>query len=477
MNRHADKMYEKALRGGTFTPAEIRHIGECADCRAAIAHARSFDEALGEAARSLAQAPLPLELVSQRRSLYSSRTWALSVGAALVAAVVVAWGISSGLPYIRTSASSPVVDSSASIPNQPTIAPSTSDNHSPGPIESLHLISDANLKGGSLTALAADEVMIAAGGALCSSYDSCSPAIWTSSDGRRWSSPSPLPEGGDDTPVAIATGPRGWVVIGESHAWFSSDGMKWTLAAGDFVHGLADGGPSYPAEGGCCGVALRAVTAVESGFVAVGGVTCYACNGRAAAWVSTDGTSWKRVAYSQVFADAAGAMNSVIELATGQVIASGVMTSWISDDGGQTWHGHESFNGQLAPTLLAIDEKRQVVALTGSTSADAGGAWSSVDGVSWKYSPVPTLSASEITAVGNVRGTILIAVDRQTGITDHEQQLMKFDDTLGSEPAIVESSSNARINGISEIPGGVVAVGVLLTTANGAAPGAVWTSP
>jgi hypothetical protein len=193
--------------------------------------------------------------------------------------------------------------------------------------------------------------------------------------------------------------------------WRSSDGLRWTLDrsggvfAGARIMGLATlgatvvavgtlGDPTYgsavawwwteaggwrPARVGGADGAMRAVTATAAGFVAVGhGPGDHG----AAAWISTDGSTWEEVPDQAAFH--------------------------------QGDHAVRMFSVAAGPVGLLAGGLRQDLG-NGATAA-----WRSSDGRAWQaFDWVPSFSGGEMTAVAVWRN-LLVGVGR-TGYPDNNQ--------------------------------------------------------
>jgi hypothetical protein len=170
--------------------------------------------------------------------------------------------------------------------------------------------------------------------------------VWRSRDGADWEWPpqdTPLTGRPDEvvTPLAVAAGPSGIVVVGttlpvthllprveDGAAWWSGDGRTWERVRAEAAFG--GDGTQQP----------TAVTWTGSAFVAVG-VAAGEVGGRLrpAAWVSPDGRSWRR-APADAFAGADGdadARLTTLAVADGCVVAGGLVGTtphlWTSGDG------------------------------------------------------------------------------------------------------------------------------------------------
>ncbi len=118
------------------------------------------------------------------------------------------------------------------------------------------------------------------------------PVAWTSTDGVAWAEHAVpvLDAGVAERVTAIAAGSHGFVAGGSAgpelldrHArfWTSTDGSSWTAAPDD--------------EATFANAEVRAITAFDGGFVAVGVAGSAQQHTGAVAWTSRDGLAWKRI--------------------------------------------------------------------------------------------------------------------------------------------------------------------------------------
>ena len=203
--------------------------------------------------------------------------------------------------------------------------------------------------------------------------------FFSHNDGGSWSLATESVAGGGPPPPGhaarlIAGGQGDWVAIGPDSIWVSGNGEAWTLVS---TTGL-------PAQ-------VTVLRKTSSGFLAAGTNVMY---------VSTDGTSWRRVpgppsALELKFVAVAG--NSV--LAAGEVEADrriaghpAVATAsqaWISHDGGQTWtpvvvplgHGAQQQIAGLAAAGPGFVAVRPAV----KAGAPVTDVYRSADGVAWTF--------------------------------------------------------------------------------------------
>jgi hypothetical protein len=105
------------------------------------------------------------------------------------------------------------------------------------------------------------------------------PVVWTSTDGRTWTRPSPSGLSTSAELRSIVTGTQGLVAVGgdgsRAASWTSKDGATWVE------------GPDAPA---LAGGSMLQVHSTSTGLVALGTV-----NGGGAAWLSADGSTWTKL--------------------------------------------------------------------------------------------------------------------------------------------------------------------------------------
>jgi hypothetical protein len=322
----------------------------------------------------------------------------------------------------------------------------------------LSLVSDPDLMGARLTVVAAAPGAIMAGGQLCTADTlSCQPAVWRSSDGLAWDPPRFLPKHGANALTAIASGNSGWIALGDQ-IWFSADGQAWTAATAS-LEPAGDGGPLYDggSERGCCGIELRAALATPSGWVAVGGVTCFKCGTRGAVWLSSDGRSWERVRYTPAFEGSV--MSSITRLHGGRLVAAGGQNVWTSDDGGHTWSVHKVFPAEESVSVTATEDGRGLLAISSNSFADDAKLWISTDGQTWTAAPLAGLTNSSANALVEIDGVRYVAVTDWTNVPASVQRLFRITGEGGLEPVTVEGGAAARIAAFAAVPDGLIAVG------------------
>lgn len=192
----------------------------------------------------------------------------------------------------------------------------------------------------------------------------------TSQDGLAWQKVA-FPAG--PPPVAAATGPSGYVAVGDRSAWRSTDLRTWTRAA-------LDGTPSD-------------VTAADKTYVAVG------TRGSAPAiWTSPDAAKWTAATlppgFTAPLTQVAARGGTLVAISAGAI-------ALVSTDAGATWTQRNIGPG-LAAT--AITPTPQGFVLTAGTKGDAA-VLASADGTTWRR-----LDVGGLTGPGDQRLTALAAM-------------------------------------------------------------------
>jgi hypothetical protein len=254
-----------------------------------------------------------------------------------------------------------------------------------------------------------------------------------------WVRLTPPEMGGDHEQWAfdVAAGEGGVVAIGGERAWgevrprvwFSRDGEEWEATDGGWDGPFATTGEE----------SVTAVTAVGSGFVAVG---WQKVDGEqdGLAWYSPDGETWERLDAEAMTGDSRQAVLSVTTTQDDLVIAGGYQADgsgqgqpvvWRSDDG-------RSWDQAAAPLELhddrmstANDMAVRALSVHGDDVLAAGGArarphlWRSDDaGASWSRLPNPVVS-----------GQFVDGIDLVAAASDGSTTL-----ALGAEPTVLQLS-------------------------------------
>lgn len=222
-----------------------------------------------------------------------------------------------------------------------------------------------------------------------------SAAIWRSTDGgRTWARVTGI-EATEGTAIyAVAADGTRVVAVGAdgsgAAAWATIDGVHWTrAAAAASLAGIAGG------------TAMTAVVAWRGGFVAAGRAQdAPAGSSVAAAWLSADGLTWRRVPDGGFAAGAITGLAAGAAAGAGRIVAVGIAppttvrgiqhetsVAWVSEDG-LTWR-------RVTAPSLSAGAMRAVaaggpgfVAVGSGAADDRAMAWTSPDGIDWTAAPV-----------------------------------------------------------------------------------------
>jgi hypothetical protein len=213
-----------------------------------------------------------------------------------------------------------------------------------------------------------------------------SPLVLTSGDGGSWASaPAGKAFDGGVALSAAASGPA-YVVVGSvdgtsAAAWTSPDLKTW-MRSGNAGKGDLDGGHDAPKW-------MSDVTAVPSGFVAVGGQTSGRVS-RPALWSSPDGRKWT-LSPSAPALPSGTTQGSLTKVVARQntLVATGVAGAYafaaVSADGGRTWRP-AALPGAVAGTeLSAATATPRGFVILGASGSDVL-TWTSADGRTWRLS-------------------------------------------------------------------------------------------
>ncbi|MFI0373068.1 hypothetical protein ACH35V_34850 [Actinomadura sp. 1N219] len=210
------------------------------------------------------------------------------------------------------------------------------------------------------------------------------PLALTSQDGLAWRK-SAFP--GGPPPVAVTSGPSGYVAVGAGAAWRSADLRGWRRT-------VLDGSAAD-------------ITAAAGKYVAVGH------RDRApAVWTSPDGIRWTAAKLPSGLA-----IGPLIEIAANgrTLVAIGAGAApLVSVDGGTTWTP-QGLGADVTATAVTATPNGFVVAA--STSKGDGAVLTSADGVSWSRHQVPGLSGpgdQRLTALATT-GSAVLAVGATAG--------------------------------------------------------------
>ena len=304
-------------------------------------------------------------------------------------------------------------------------------------------------------------------------------AVWVSADGLVWSrvvDPDGLNAEGWQTMNAATTGGPGLIAVGTSApglhkddaaVWTSTDGLRWTLVpddSGDFsgagdhhMAGVVAGGPGL--------VAVGAVGSVDTGVAAV--------------WTSQDGLVWTRVAHSdEVFGGDGWQFMASVTVSDWGLVAVGGDSSggdldaavWTSPDG-LVWSRVVDTDGMLAssgdqvmagvtvggPGLVAVGRDKP------GSNFD-GAVWLSPDGASWtRIDTGDTLGGPGDQVVAQVSevdgGLMAVGYER---IEDRDAQVWESEDGLAwaksSDPGLIAEGLQ-EIHSLAASSERIIAVG------------------
>ncbi|NKZ04643.1 hypothetical protein [Actinomadura latina] len=201
------------------------------------------------------------------------------------------------------------------------------------------------------------------------------PLAMTSQDGLAWEKTA-FPAG--PAPVAAATGPSGYVVVGPRGSWRSTDLRTWKRAGLDGV----------PAD----------VTATSGAYVAVG------ARGEApAVWTSPDAAKWTA---AELPPGLTAPLTQVTAHGDTLVAISASAIALVSTDAGATWTQRNIGPGLAA---AAVTSTPRGFVLTASTNDD-GAVLASADGTTWRRLDVGGLTGpgeQRLTTLTTMGGTVL----------------------------------------------------------------------
>jgi hypothetical protein len=266
------------------------------------------------------------------------------------------------------------------------------------------------------------------------------PVVLTSADGEIWGV-----AGGNITQdlagvsaVAATSGPAGYVIVGRlvaaggscvADVWWSPNMTSWTRA---HDVNLATGSSQ-----------VLAVAATAHGFVSVG-----SHNSQPAAWVTTDGRSWKTIVMPPPTGASVGALqqvavdgNRVVALGqgtTGNGPAVGSATGTepgavpfaeLSTDGGVTWQQvpFSSPGPDTSFTALTAAATGFIAAgLSGQPGQQAVALWASATGASWKPYQSGGLNGSAAWQIDAMTRSGAQVAGIGTSVTQQSQQTVTF---------------------------------------------------
>jgi hypothetical protein len=258
-------------------------------------------------------------------------------------------------------------------------------------------------------------------------------------DDDEWVRLAPPEMGGEHEQWAfdVAAGESGVVAVGGERAWgevrprvwFSRDGQEWDATDGGWDGPFATSGEE----------SITAVTAVGSGFVAVG---WQKVDGEqdGLAWYSPDGDNWERLDASGMAGDRPQAVLSVTTAQDDVVIAGGYQADGSGQGQPMIWRSDDGRNWDEAGVSLDLHDDRMTTAndlavralsVNGDDVLAAGGArarphlWRSSDaGASWSRLPNPVVSGQFLDGIDLVAAA-------SDGSTTH---------ALGAEPTVLQLS-------------------------------------
>lgn len=241
------------------------------------------------------------------------------------------------------------------------------------------------------------------------------PVVLTSANGTTWRSAagSLAARMGKISVISVAAGPRGYVVLGKpdipgvcvADVWWSPNLVNWTRAHD--VNGTKGSSQTL------------AVAALADGFVSVG-----SHNGRPAAWVTPNGTTWRTIDLS---GPANAQLNQIAVIGTRVVAAGGsdgqgdgtAAFAVSSPDGGATWQQADlklPASGTVVTALAAGEQGWVAAGKYGTPGKSRVVIWKLIPGENtWQQTRVggitgpKTGKAPEVTALG-------MSGDAMTGI-------------------------------------------------------------
>jgi hypothetical protein len=348
-------------------------------------HHDEFDRSLGERLRAyearVPAAPAPnLPILASAPSRGPRSGW-------LVGGLVGAGGVAAGLILVAILANRPSPPTGQESPTPgPTLnsSPPVTTTPTPSTPEQLSATGISGLGGD-------DEMraLIEVDGQLVGvGRHGLQGAVWTSADGRSWTLAPSLPESPAElttTMTSVASGPEGLVAVGSSTAidfstpriWHSLDGQHWTS-----VYGLGAPDPAVVAFFG----KVDAVTNGGPGYVALGISSDDGLTGRPQVWTSADGRSWTA-------ANAEGLSGSVSDVVggAGMLVAVGGAdgaAAYVSTDG-TSWTAAPPQQSLQGAEMRSIAFAHGAFVATGAligpgdTFPSTPAVWLSRDGLHW----------------------------------------------------------------------------------------------
>lgn len=236
---------------------------------------------------------------------------------------------------------------------------------------------------------------------------------WTSADGRAWQASDLLGLADDITLGAVVAGPGSFVAMthGGGPLWRSSDGIRWRRV-------------SPESDPNTWSASVSWVSATATGYAAGGDIRLAGCCDQfpeVAAWFSTDGSSWQRVAVEETPGSQATTWAStapVGSMGVGYVGRDGVISigfccatvesfsikdgqtvAWLSTKG-STWRLVQDLPTELVSgDWLVVADGGRIVAMNRTTLQ----IHESFDGITWREvpasGPAPTGLSSGATII------------------------------------------------------------------------------
>jgi hypothetical protein len=211
-------------------------------------------------------------------------------------------------------------------------------------------------------------------------------AAWFSDDGLAWTLIRGFPADESSVATAVASGPAGVVAVGgtgpDAAVWTSLDGRTWRRLSVAAFHDETQ-------------IRMTSVVAWGHGFVAGGYVGSLVGPIRAAFWTSPDGGAWTRAPDDATFADARvsgitaarDGSRLVAVGAAGDARAASGAAAWQSRDG-MSWQRageNPDLNGAVMNSVTAGENA--FVAVGSDLRSVRAVTWRSADGLTWTQAP------------------------------------------------------------------------------------------
>jgi len=172
-------------------------------------------------------------------------------------------------------------------------------------------------------------------------------AVWTSKDGSSWTrlTQAAFTGPGDQQILGATTADDRLIVVGSTASGGDLDAAVWVRAAGEWSS-VVDGSLGGPGD-----QQIDAVVANDTGLTAVGWNGLRG-NVDAAVWTSADGSSWDRVATSDVFGGAGDQRMVSVTSVGGTLFAGGSSTRDGRDPDGTIWLSADGIAWKRAPVRV-----------------------------------------------------------------------------------------------------------------------------